>query len=305
MANFLKGFASSLSRTRGRLSDKLSRLILRHRLFDEEMLDELEELLIGSDVGVKATEEIINDIRHLAREKRLKQSDEVLSLLQDEITRILGETKIWQPPDVHPLVILVAGVNGTGKTTTIGKLAYIFKQDGKSVLLAGCDTFRTAANEQLDIWAERAGADIVKGIEGADPASVAFDAMNKAISKGYDVLIIDTAGRLHTKKNLMEELRKLSRVVSKRLPGAPQERWLVLDATIGQNGIRQAKMFDEAIDITGIILAKLDSSSKGGVVIAIKKELNIPVLFVGTGEKIENIAPFSADDFIDGIFSNG
>lgn len=305
MANFLKGFASSLSRTRGRLSDKLSSLILRHRLFDEEMLDELEELLIGSDVGVKATEEIINDIRHLAREKRLKQSDEVLSLLQDEITRILGETKTWQPPDVHPLVILVAGVNGTGKTTTIGKLAYIFKQDGKSVLLAGCDTFRTAANEQLDIWAERAGADIVKGIEGADPASVAFDAMNKAISKGYDVLIIDTAGRLHTKKNLMEELRKLSRVVSKRLPGAPQERWLVLDATIGQNGVRQAKMFDEAIDITGIILAKLDSSSKGGVVIAIKKELNIPVLFVGTGEKIENIAPFSADDFIDGIFSNG
>jgi fused signal recognition particle receptor len=280
--------------------------LLRGRKLDQALLAELEQRLITSDLGVAATTRIMADLQTAYQEKRISTGDEVLDFLKAEMKSYWpAESRALKFAPSGPTVILVAGINGAGKTTSIAKLGQYLKDQGKTVIVAACDTFRAAAVEQLSIWAERIGVQIVKHQMGSDPAAVAFDACDAAIARNVDVLIIDTAGRLHTQDNLMRELTKIRRVVEKRLPGAPHEVLLVLDATTGQNAIRQAEEFGKAIAVTGIFLAKLDGTAKGGIVIAIRHQLNLPVKFVGLGEKPEDIEPFDPETFVEALFSEG
>ncbi|MFC1717691.1 signal recognition particle-docking protein FtsY [Candidatus Poribacteria bacterium] len=294
-----------LSRTRTGLLGRIGNLLSRKTKIDPELLDEMEEILIQSDLGVDTTLKIMSHVRDRVKEEKLEGTpDALIQLLKDEILAILGTEAETLDVDAHkPYVIMVLGVNGAGKTTTIAKLAAQFRNEDKKVVLAAADTFRAAAVEQLEIWSQRVGGlDLIKHQDGSDPAAVAYDAMQAGVARGADVVIIDTAGRLHTKKNLMEELKKIKRVTDRALPGAPHEVLLVLDATTGQNAISQARLFKEAVEVTGIALAKLDGTAKGGIVIAIKDEFDIPVKLIGVGEKLEDLEDFSPRDFVDALF---
>ena len=296
-----------LSKTRETLFGKVQKILLGKSKIDDELIENLEEILIGGDVGVATTGVIIDHIRQRVKKERYEDPAELDSLLRDEIQKLLASeaeaaSPFAIPPDHAPHVIMVVGVNGVGKTTTIGKLAYNYRSAGKNVMIAAADTFRAAANEQLEIWATRAGVEIVQQSHGADPASVAYDALNAAVARRIDVMIIDTAGRLHTKVNLMEELKKIKRVLQKLMPAAPHEVFLVLDASTGQNGIQQAKQFTASVGITGIVLTKLDGTAKGGVVLAISHELGIPVKFIGVGEEIDDLQPFDKKMFVEALF---
>jgi len=284
-------FKDRLGKTRDKISSSLSSVLSLGRKIDEALLDELEETLISDDIGVETTDKLVSELRQAFRDRQIATTDDVIPFLKEQIKSYWPDRdRQLHPVSTGPTVILVAGVNGTGKTTSIAKLAHIFTQNGKKVIVAACDTFRAAAVEQLSIWAERIGVQIVKHKSGSDPAAVAFDACEAAVARDVDILILDTAGRLHTKKDLMLQLTKISDVVTRKIPDAPHEVLLVLDATTGQNAISQAKLFTEAINVTGIFLAKLDGTARGGIVIAIKDQLDIPVKFVGLGEKPEDIA---------------
>jgi fused signal recognition particle receptor len=294
-----------LSKTRTSFLSRLGNLLKRKEKVDPELLDEIEEILIQSDIGVDTTVKLVSRVRERVKQEKLEGTPgSIIGLLKDEMLAILGEETALIQGDLHkPYVIMVLGVNGTGKTTTIAKLAARFRHNGKKVILAAADTFRAAAVDQLEIWSQRVGGiDLIKHNEGSDPAAVAFDAVQAGIAREADVVIIDTAGRLHTKKNLMEELKKIKRVVNRALPGAPHEVMLVLDATTGQNAVSQTRQFNEAVEVTGIVLAKLDGTAKGGIVIAIKDEFGIPVKLVGVGEKLEDLEDFSPRDFVDALF---
>lgn len=289
-----------LSKTRENILGKLSS-ILSGREIDEEMLERIEEVLVEADVGVETTMKLMDRVRELIEEKGVKEPPQVLELLKEEILGILGEDRPLEVSGAKPFSIMVLGVNGVGKTTTIGKLAARFKNEGKRVLVAAADTFRAAADEQLEIWCNRAGVELIKGAMGADPAAVVFDAIQAAKARDVDVLIVDTAGRLHTKKPLMMELQKIARVMGRELPGAPHEVLLVLDATTGQNAIAQARTFNEAVPVTGIALTKLDGTAKGGIVIAVKDELGIPIKLIGIGERIDDLRDFNAREFVEAL----
>jgi len=293
-----------LSKTRNSITGRLDRLILGKREITGELLEELEEILFTSDLGVETTQALIDTVQDRVARKELKDPDKLKAVLRQQIREYLSPTPLprKEPNPGEPLVIMVAGVNGVGKTTTIGKAAALFKQEGKKVMLVAADTFRAAAIEQLEIWAQRVGAEFVKQKPGADPSAVVFDALSAALSRNIDVVLIDTAGRLHTKKNLMEELQKVHRVAGKRLPGSPHEIWLVLDATTGQNAISQAQMFNDALGITDIILTKLDGTAKGGIVVGICHQLGLPVRYIGIGEKVEDLRPFDPEEFVRAIF---
>lgn len=293
-----------LGKTRNKISSSLSAVLTLGRDIDEELLDVLEETLISDDIGVETTEKLISDLRGAYRSRQIAKTDDIIGFLKEHMKSYWPE----QDRELHtsefpPTVILVAGINGSGKTTSIAKLAYVLSQNNKKVIVAACDTFRAAAVEQLTIWAQRIGVDIIKHKSGADPAAVAYDACEAAIARGADFLILDTAGRLHTQKHLMNELTKIRNVVTRKIPGSPNEVLLVLDATTGQNAIVQAKLFTEAIDVTGIFLAKLDGTARGGIVIAIKDMLDIPVKFIGLGEKPEDIAEFDPAEFVEALFN--
>ncbi len=297
-------FKDRLGKTRDKIATSLSSVLTLGRDIDERLLDKLEETLITDDIGIETTDKLVSELRTAYRGRQIAATDEIIPFLKEHIKGY------WPARDRQlrlagsgPTVILVAGVNGSGKTTSIAKLAYILSQNGRKVIVAACDTFRAAATEQLSIWAERIGAQIVKHKAGSDPAAVAFDACEAAVARDADFLILDTAGRLHTQKDLMRQLTKIRDVVSGKIPEAPNEVLLVLDATTGQNAIAQAKMFTEAIDVTGIFLAKLDGTARGGIVIAIKDQLDIPVKFVGLGEKPEDIAEFSPETFVEALFN--
>ena len=293
-----------LGKTRTKISSSLSAVLTLGRRVDEDLLDELEETLISDDIGVEMTNKLISDLREAYRARQIAKSEDIVPFLKEHMKRYWpAEDRRLRMAESGPTVILVAGINGSGKTTSIAKLAYVLSRNNKKVIVAACDTFRAAAVEQLTIWAERIGAEIVKQQSGSDPAAVAFDACQAAVARGADFLILDTAGRLHTKKHLMNELTKIRNVVAKKIPGGPNEVLLVLDATTGQNAIIQAKMFMEAIDVTGIFLAKLDGTARGGIVIAIKDMLDIPVKFIGLGEKPEDIAEFEPAEFVEALFN--
>jgi fused signal recognition particle receptor len=297
-----------LAKTRENLVVKVQKLLLGKTKIDDELIDNLEEVLIGGDVGVATSMKIIENIRLRVKKDRFEDPAELDTLLREEIRKLLvngsaaDPDPFFIPEGRKPHVIMIVGVNGVGKTTTIGKLAYNYQKAGKKVLIAAADTFRAAANEQLEIWAKRAGVELIQQAQGADPAAVSFDALNSARARNTDIMIIDTAGRLHTKVNLMEELKKIKRVLQKLEPLAPHEALLVLDASTGQNAIQQAKQFTAAVGITGLILTKLDGTAKGGVVLAISQELNIPVRFIGVGEKIDDLQPFDKTAFVDALF---
>lgn len=294
-----------LAKTRESLVKKIGGLVGLHKKLDRELLDELEEILLKADVGVTGTTNIIQAMENLSQKEKTTDPEMVMSLLKQEINSILNDTSATDLPEelsTTPWVIMVVGVNGTGKTTSIGKLARMYLEQKKKVLLAACDTFRAAAVDQLDIWAKRVGVDMVKSQPFQDPASVAFDALKSAKAKNVDVVIADTAGRLHTKYNLMEELKKIKRVMDKSLPGTPHEVLLVIDATTGQNAISQAKIFKEAVGVTGIILAKLDGTAKGGIILAIASDLKIPVKYIGLGEKSEDLEVFNSESFVEALF---
>lgn len=295
-----------LTKTQGLLIGGVDDVLRPGRGMDEALYKELEELLIVADVGAEATRRLLEGIRRETMKQGMTAADEILPLLRREVLEILRPHEAPLAIDGRndgPFVVMVIGVNGVGKTTTIGKLAYRFTSQGKKVVVAAADTFRAAAIEQLEIWSERAGAHFVKHGSGADPAAVAFDAIKAAQAKKYDLLFIDTAGRLHTKENLMEELKRVKRIVGRELPDAPHEILLVLDATTGQNAIVQARTFHEALGITGIALAKLDGTAKGGIIVAIAQELGIPLRLVGVGEGIEDLQDFLAEDFVNALFS--
>lgn len=297
-------FKSGLAKTRAALGRSLKQLMTVGRKIDDDLLDELEEALILSDIGVENAQHLLADLREKYRDRVIQSQDEIIDFLKKDLEESLGaERRELATAASGPTVILVAGVNGVGKTTSIAKLARMLKGQGRSVLLAACDTFRAAATDQLAIWSERAGVDIVRHQPGGDPGAVAYDAVDAALARGVDVLIVDTAGRLHTQTNLMRELDKIVRVIRKKIPDAPHEVLLVLDATTGQNAISQARTFMEAVPLTGLVLAKLDGTAKGGIVIAIKKQIDVPVKFVGTGEKLDDLAPFDAESFIEALFA--
>ncbi len=302
---FFKRLKQGLAKTREGLSGRLDRLFLGKREIDEKLLDEIEEILFTSDLGVNASQELIRLVREGVERKNLNNPLQLKAALKEKIVEFLTveEPLAKQPKPGEPLVIMVIGVNGVGKTTTIGKVAGFLKREGKKVMLAAADTFRAAAVEQLTIWGERVGAEVIRQSEGADPSAVVYDAISAAISRKMDVLLIDTAGRLHTKVNLMEELSKIYRVAEKKLPGAPHHVWLVLDATTGQNAISQAEMFHKTIGLDGLILTKLDGTAKGGIVVGISRQLGIPIKFIGIGEKIDDLRLFNAPDFVEAIFS--
>ncbi len=300
-ANFIK---ERLGKTRDKIASSLSSVLTLGRKIDENLLDELEETLISDDIGVETTSKLVSELREAYKKKQIATTDDIIPFLKVHIKNYWpNRDSQLKMAESGPTVILVAGVNGTGKTTSIAKLAYILSKNGKKVLLAACDTFRAAAVEQLSIWADRIGVQIVKHKTGADPAAVAFDACDAALARNVDILILDTAGRLHTQKDLMMQLTKIHDVAARKIPGAPHEVLLVLDATTGQNAISQAKLFREATNVTGIVLAKLDGTARGGIVIAIKDQLDIPVKFVGLGEKPEDIAEFNPETFVDALFS--
>ncbi len=293
-----------LAKTKDALVSKIDGLFKKFRKVDEELFDELEELLISADIGVNTTMEILDTLREEAIDNNIKDPMEIRSRLFDMLRDMIGE---HQPLNLStkPSVILVVGVNGVGKTTSIGKISKELRSQGKKVVVAAADTFRAAAAEQLTVWCERAKVDIVKQGAGADPAAVVFDAIGAVKSRGADVLIIDTAGRLHNKKNLMDELAKINRVIARELPDAAKETLLVLDATTGQNAVIQAREFKDTADLTGLILTKLDGTAKGGIIISIKKEIGIPVKFIGVGEQIDDMKPFSAEEFASALFEGG
>ena len=287
-----------LSKTKTSFEEKINNVFSNFRKVDEELLEELEEALIMSDVGVETSTKIIGNLRDRIKKEKIEDEEAVKQALREEIKKIFDELDNSLHLDTVPSVILVVGVNGVGKTTSIGKIANRLRKDGKKVVIAAADTFRAAAVEQLEIWANRAGSDIVKREEGVDPASVVFDAIKVAKEKNADVLICDTAGRLHNKKYLMDELIKIKRVIDKELPNASKEILMVLDATTGQNAISQVKAFKETVDITGLVLTKLDGTAKGGVVIGIANENKMPVKFIGIGEQIDDMEIFNSDDFV-------
>jgi len=300
MLGVFRSLSDGLAKTRKNLADRIGSLVLGEKI-EEGFLDELEEALISADVGVETATFVLKDLKERFKRMELSTPAGVRERLKELLYAILAGRAAKLDLLAVPSVVLVVGVNGTGKTTTIGKLANRLRGDGKKVMLAAGDTFRAAASEQLSIWGERAGIPVIKHKEGADPGAVVFDAVSAAKARDVDVLIVDTAGRLHTKSNLMEELKKMKRILSRELPGAPHETLLVLDGNTGQNGLAQAKMFHEAVGLTGIVLTKLDGTSKGGIVFAINKELSIPVKFVGIGEAIEDLREFDPKEFVDAL----
>jgi len=297
-----------LDKTRDSFFGKVDRMVRGKDTVDAEVLDELEEILITSDVGVDTTLDIIDHVEARVSEEKYVSSQELNELIRDEIARLMLEGSDERPADFDaplpntPHVIMVVGVNGVGKTTTIGKMAYEYKQAGKSVLVGAADTFRAAAIEQLEIWADRAGVPIIKQQHGADPAAVAYDSIEAAEARDTDVVIVDTAGRLHTKGGLMDELAKMKRVMSRKIPSAPHEVLLVLDASTGQNALRQAEEFIDSVDVTGLVLTKLDGTAKGGVVIGVSHQFQVPVKYIGVGEGIEDLQIFDRKGFVEGLF---
>jgi fused signal recognition particle receptor len=300
MLGVFRSLSDGLAKTRKNLAERIGSLVLGEKI-EEGFLGELEEALISADVGMETATFVLKDLKERFERRELSTPAGVRERLKELLYAILAGRAAKLDVAAAPSVILVVGVNGTGKTTTIGKLAYRLHAGGKKVMLAAGDTFRAAASEQLSIWGERAGIPVIKHKEGADPSAVAFDAVSAAKARDMDVLIVDTAGRLHTKSNLMEELKKIKRILSRELPGAPHETLLVLDGNTGQNALAQAKMFHEAIGLTGIVLAKLDGTSKGGIVFAINKELSIPVKLIGIGEAIEDLREFDPKEFVDAL----
>jgi len=299
---FFDRLKEGLSKTKKNFTEKVESLLKSFKQVDDELFEELEEILVLSDVGVKTSQKIIENLKERVKEEKISDSQAIKEILKEEILNIIDlENKLNEE---YPLIILMVGVNGVGKTTSIGKIANLLKSNGKKVLIAAADTFRAAAAEQLEIWAKRVGCDIIKHVEGADPAAVVFDGIQAMRARKADVLIVDTAGRLHTKKNLIEELKKINRVINQQMPEASKETLLVIDATTGQNALNQAKEFNQAVNISGIVLTKLDGTAKGGIVISICDELKIPVKFVGVGEKIDDLQQFNAKEFVDALFEN-
>ncbi len=301
--NLLDRLKAGIQKTRSGLVDRIEDVLAGKKEIDAELLEELEYTLITADLGVRTVEDILERIRQRADRKLTGDAGEIRNLIREELLEVLraSETPI-RLVTTPPAVVMVVGVNGAGKTTTIGKLAHRFLGEGRKVLLCAADTFRAAAIEQLDVWAERAGVEMIRQKTGADPSAVVFDALHAAKARGVDYVIVDTAGRLHTKENLMAELEKMRRTCQRVVAGAPHEVWLVLDATTGQNGLEQARKFTESAGVTGIVLAKLDGTAKGGVVVAIARELNLPIRFVGVGEKINDLLPFEPDRFVASLF---
>jgi fused signal recognition particle receptor len=301
--NLLERLKAGVEKTRAGLVDRVEDLISGKKEIDADLLEELEYTLITADIGVKTATEILDRIRQRVDRKLIGDAGELRNLIREHLLEVLQAT---ERPVAHvnqpPAVVMVVGVNGSGKTTTIGKLTQRFKNEGRTVLLCAADTFRAAAIEQLEIWGERTGTEIIRQKTGSDPSAVVFDAVHAAKARKTDYVIVDTAGRLHTKENLMAELEKMRRTAAKVVPGAPHEVWLVLDATTGQNGLEQARKFTESSGVTGIVLTKLDGTAKGGVVIAIARELNLPIRFIGVGEKAEDLLPFEPEEFIQSLF---
>ena len=298
---FFDKLKNGLNKTKTSFDEKINNVFKNFRKVDEDFLDELEEVLIMSDIGMDTSIKIISNLRERIKKEKIQDEEDVKQALREEMQKILDVTDIGLHLNTKPSVILVVGVNGVGKTTSIGKMANRLAKDGKKVVVAAADTFRAAAVEQLEIWAKRAGADIVKRDEGVDPASVVYDAIKKTKENGADVLIVDTAGRLHNKKYLMDELNKIQKVINKEMPDADKEVLLVIDGTTGQNAISQVKAFKQETDITGIVLTKLDGTAKGGVVIGIVEENKIPVKFIGVGEQIDDMEIFNSEDFVKAI----
>jgi len=300
-------FTDGLAKTRDLLVEKVEDLVRRYKKIDDDFFDELEEILITSDVGVNTVMELIDELRGEVRKHKIENAIDLQPILSEKLVALLKNDEVADTAlnveDGRLNVILFVGVNGVGKTTTIGKMAHMFKQQGKKVLLAAGDTFRAAAIEQLEVWGDRVGVEVIKQQQGSDPAAVIYDAVQAAKSRNVDVLLCDTAGRLQNKVNLMEELAKVHRVLARELPGAPHEVLLVLDATTGQNALSQAKTFGESAGVTGIVLTKLDGTAKGGIVIAIRNELNIPVKYVGLGEKMDDLQPFDPEQFVHALFA--
>jgi fused signal recognition particle receptor len=303
--SFLERMKEAVTRTRENLSERIEEVVSFGKEIDRATLDDLEAILLGADLGTNTTHEILEKLRAKADYKQIKNVDELKRLLKEEILAILAAVDSQPVSKVEgtPEVILVVGVNGTGKTTTIGKLAQVLRSDGKTVLLCAADTFRAAAIEQLEIWGQRTGTEVIRTQAGGDPSAVLYDALQAASSRHTDYVIVDTAGRLHTKTNLMAELEKMRRTAQRIIPGAPHETLLVMDATTGQNGLQQARQFTQSAGVTGIVLTKLDGTAKGGVVVAISREMGVPVRYVGVGEKIGDLLPFDPRDFVDSLFS--
>jgi len=301
-------FKNGLEKTRNTFAERVNDLIARYRKVDEEFFEELEEILIAADVGVTTVMELIDDLKMEVKRRNIQDTKEMHAVISEKLVDIYRggseEVASLNMQENGTTVILFVGVNGVGKTTTIGKLAHKFKSEGKSVLLAAGDTFRAGAIEQLEVWGERVGVDVIKQSSGSDPAAVMYDAIQAAKARNIDVLLCDTAGRLQNKVNLMKELEKVKRVIERELPGAPHEVLLVLDATTGQNAMGQAKTFKEATNVTGIVLTKLDGTAKGGIVLAIRNELNIPVKFVGLGEKVDDLQEFNPEQYVYGLFAD-
>jgi fused signal recognition particle receptor len=302
---FLDRMKEAVTRTRENLSERIEEVVAFNKEIDRATLDDLEATLIGADLGSTTTHEVLQKLRDKADRKQIKNIEELKRLLKEELLAILEQSgsQPIQKVDGVPEVILVVGVNGTGKTTTIGKLAQVFRADGKNVLLCAADTFRAAAIEQLEIWGQRTGTEIIKTKAGGDPSAVLYDALQAATARHTDYVIVDTAGRLHTKTNLMSELEKMRRTAQRIIPGSPHETLLVMDATTGQNGLQQARLFTQSAGVTGIVLTKLDGTAKGGVVVAITRELGVPVRYVGVGEKAGDLLPFDPREFVDSLFS--
>jgi len=303
--SFLDRMKEAVTRTRENLSERIEEVVAFSKEIDRGTLDDLEATLIGADLGTTTTHEVLQKLREKADRKQIKNAGELKRLLKEELLGILtaANSQPVQNVDGTPEVILIVGVNGTGKTTTIGKLAQVFRSQGKTVLLCAADTFRAAAIEQLEIWGERTGTEVIRTKAGGDPSAVLYDALQAASARHTDYVIVDTAGRLHTKTNLMAELEKMRRTAQRIIPGAPHETLLVMDATTGQNGLQQARLFTESAGVTGIVLAKLDGTAKGGVVVAISRELGLPVRYVGVGEKPGDLLPFDPNDFVDSLFA--
>ena len=302
--SFFDRVKAGLEKTKNNFVKKVETIVIGYAEIDDDFLDDLEATMLVGDLGPKTTAYLMKEIRRGVTEGIINNTNEVMPFMEERITEMLGAQE--EVLELHkPEVILVVGVNGVGKTTTIAKLAHYYAEQGKKVIIAAGDTFRAAASEQLSIWADRVGVSIVKHKEGADPAAVVFDACASAIAKEADLVIVDTAGRLHTKVNLMEELKKIGRVADKQIPGAPHQTLLVLDGTTGQNAVSQAKLFGEAVPVTGIVVTKLDGTAKGGVVISIKEELGVPVRWIGVGEKMDDLRPFNAKEFANALFDKG
>jgi fused signal recognition particle receptor len=301
---FLDRMKQAVTRTRENLADRIDAVVSIGKEIDRNTLDDLEATLLGADLGTATTQQVLASLREKADRKQIKDLQELKRLLKEELLSILNSSNTRPPQKVDgtPEVILVVGVNGTGKTTTIGKLSQVFRSQGKNVLLCAADTFRAAAIEQLEIWGQRTGTEVIKTKPGGDPAAVLFDALQAASARKTDYVVVDTAGRLHTKTSLMAELEKMRRTAQRIIPGAPHETLLVMDATTGQNGLQQARMFTESAGVTGIVLTKLDGTAKGGVVVAISRELGLPVRFVGVGEKAGDLLPFDPREFVDSLF---